>query len=69
MKTLELEQMELIHGEGGGFWTAFSCGVTVLAAGAFIVGTGGTGALVGAYVAGAACGGLLGEAAATGSFE
>ena len=69
MRNLELNEMELIQGESGGFWTAFSCGLTVLAAGAFIAGTGGTGALVGAYVAGAVCGGLFGEAAATGTFE
>lgn len=68
MKTLDLKQMEVIHGEKGGFGITFACGLTVLAAGAFIFGTGGIGAVAGAYAAGAACGGLIGAGAATGNY-
>jgi len=67
MKTLDLNQMGEIQGEGG-FWTAFTCGLGIVAAGAVLAGTGGTGALISAYVAGAACGASFGYAGATGSF-
>jgi len=68
MKTLELNKMEKLQG-GGGFWTAFTCTLTVIAGAAIVAGTGGTGAIVGYYVAGAGCGGLIGEGLATGSLE
>ena len=60
MKKLELNQMENLEGGGGGFFTSFSCGLTVLALVGMTAATGGAGAIVAAPIAGAACGVSLG---------
>lgn len=60
MKKLEVNQMENLRGEGGGFFTSFSCTLTVISLGAMTVASGGTAAIIAAPLAGAACGASLG---------
>lgn len=67
MKTLELQEMENLQG-GDGLWTGFACGMTLLAGAGVITATGGAAALPVAYVAGAACGSLLGYGGASGDW-
>jgi len=75
MKTMELNQMELVNG-GDGFFTGLACALAV-AASAAVLGAGtivtagalGPTAVLGtAYVAGATCGGLIGWGSASGDW-
>jgi hypothetical protein len=71
MKKLELNQMENLEGgatQSNGFLTGMACGFTIVAAGAFIYGTAGVGAAIGANAAAAVCGGLIGWGSASGSW-
>ena len=66
MKKLELNQMELITGNDGGFWAGFACGGSIIFGAAAIYGTGGVAAAAVCNIAAAACGGIIGHGSQSG---
>jgi hypothetical protein len=68
MKKLELNQMENLEGEKGGFMTGLSCGLTIIAGAAIITTTFGGGTVIAGMAAGVVCGGSIGWGSASGDW-
>lgn len=68
MREVSMDQTEMINGGEGGFWIGAACAGTVILAGAFIYGTTGVGAAIGAHATAVACGGLIGWGMSTGTW-
>ena len=68
MRKLDVNQMENLDGGKGGFFTALTCGLLLIAAGAFATFTAGTGAAIALMIGTVGCGSSVANGSNTGNW-